>query len=197
MSDAPSPSPSGRAARAFEHMKTGAAVIGALVGALSAMWGFYHRVRTEARANTAASYNTLAPQVNQLGEALRQLQLENQKLRDVVAQSSGRSRIAASPPRKAKPKPAEPAPSAPAADQPPPVATERAPAADAGAPAAPVPTPPPSPPEAGSDDPVTDLLETVGRTRAAIESLRKVPEDFGRVLELEKKESSPPLSGKP
>lgn len=171
------PSPS-RGAQAMERLKTGATVLGAIAGALTGLWGFYEKVRTEARHDTAASYNTLAPQVNQLGEALKQIQQENQQLREIVAEHQKTPRLAQVP-RRAE-KPPGPAPAATAA-----APTPAAPASSAAAtppPAAATPAPA-APNETPDNDPVTGLLRTVGRTRAAIESLRKVPDDFGHVLE--------------
>jgi hypothetical protein len=170
----------------LDRVKNYAAVIGAVVGAITALWGVYEKVRSEARRDTAASYNTLAPQVNQMGEALKQLQQENQQLREIVATHQNRPRIGAVPAAK-KPTPGRPPSKAPAA------AAAAAPAADAGAPAATAPvaapaataTTPVAPDEAPpgeKGDPVGDLLSTVGKTRAAIETLRRVPEDFGRVV---------------
>jgi hypothetical protein len=167
----------------LEKLSKYAAVIGAVVGAITALWGVYEKVRAEARRDTAASYNTLAPQVNQMGEALKQLQQENQQLREIVALHQGQPRIAKVPPARKPPARA---------------------ANPANAPTAPAETPPaqPTPAPEGTaapavqdeaprtGDAVDDLMQTVGRTRAAIETLRKVPDDFGRVLE--KKQSAPP-----
>jgi hypothetical protein len=165
-----------RAAVTMDRIKTGATVLGAIAGALTGLWGFYEKVRAEARHDTAASYNTLAPQVNQLGEALKQLQLENQQLRGIVAEHQNTPRLAQVPRRPEKP-PASPG-AAPAA----PASSATAPPA-ATAPAAGAPEVPPAP----GSDPVSGLLQTVGRTRAAIEDLRKVPDDFGRVLQGQKR----------
>jgi hypothetical protein len=168
-----------RAAVTMDRIKTGATVLGAIAGALTGLWGFYEKVRAEARHDTAASYNTLAPQVNQLGEALKQLQLENQQLRTIVAEHQNTPRLAQVPRRAEKP-PASPAaaPAAPSSS-----ATAAAPPPAATAPAAGAPEVPPAP----GTDPVSGLLQTVGRTRAAIEDLRKVPDDFGRVLQGQKR----------
>jgi hypothetical protein len=168
-----------RAAVTMDRIKTGATVLGAIAGALTGLWGVYEKVRAEARHDTAASYNTLAPQVNQLGDALKQLQLENQQLRTIVAEHQKTPRLAQVPRRAEKPAvtstpgPTAAAPATPAA------AAPAVPGAPVAAPE--VPTAPPS------DDPVSGLLQTVGRTRAAIEDLRKVPDDFGRVLQNQKR----------
>ena len=82
----------------IERVKSGAAILGAIAGAVTGLWGVYEKVRTEAKDLTAASYNTLAPQMNQIGEALKELQQENQHLREILAQQSGKPRIAAEPP---------------------------------------------------------------------------------------------------
>lgn len=173
-----------------ERIKSGATILGAVAGTLTAVYGVYEKVRTEARAYTATSYNTLAPQINQMNDALKQLQQENQQLRQIVGQYQGKPRIGETPPAARRPAPTR-RPGAAAAKGPaptePPGAAPTAPAG--GAPAAPPPAtaeaqPPPATPavEAPPDDPVTDLLQTVGRTRQAIESLRKVPETFESVV---------------
>ena len=170
-----------RAAVTMDRIKTGATVLGAIAGALTGLWGVYEKVRAEARHDTAASYNTLAPQVNQLGEALKQLQLENQQLRGIVAEHQKTPRLAQVP-RRAEKTAAAPAPNAVPA---PPTA---APATTPGAqPATPAQATAPEVPPATDDDPVSGLLHTVGRTRAAIEDLRKVPDDFGRVLQSQRR----------
>ena len=183
----------------IERVKSGAAILGAVAGAITGLWGVYEKVRTEAKDLTAASYNTLAPQMNQIGEALKELQQENQHLREILAQQSGKPRIAAEPPAvpaggRRPPRrpaagtaaqPAAPTASAPAAGSPP-ATTPAAPAAQPAAPptAAEQPAAPPAaaqtPP--APQDPVTGLLNTVGRTREAIDGLRKVPETFENVL---------------
>jgi hypothetical protein len=195
-------------------VKSGAAVLGAIAGAVTALYGVYEKVRSDAKQYTAASYNTLAPQMNQIGEALKQLQQENQQLREIVAAHQGTPRIAERPPAAAAPRrPArkpgavasaptagQPAAGQPASGQPagPTAAAGQPPAGQqpAAAPSTPSQTPPAGPaPAAGAPgeanaapapaapaDPVGGLLNTVGRTRQAIESLRKVPEDFENVL---------------
>jgi uncharacterized membrane protein len=171
-----------RAALTMERIKLGATVLGAIAGALTGLWGFYEKVRAEARHDTAASYNTLAPQVNQLGEALKQLQLENQQLRGIVAEHSKTPRLAQVP-RRAEAKPSGQAAEKPAAPAAAPVASSPpAPAPPPGAPPQAATPEAPAEPAAGND-PVSGLLQTVGRTRAAIEDLRKVPDDFNRVLQ--------------
>ena len=209
-----------------DRVKNGAAVLGAVAGTLTAVYGVYDKVRSEARAYTATSYNTLAPQINQMNEAVKQLQMENQQLRQIVAQAQGTPRLGEKPPA------APPATGRrPAAARRPTVGaaagTQRpAGTATAGAPSttatpatepaagAPPASPPEQPtpgsptagappattpsgqqagpqgeqaaaeePEAPADgDPVTGLLQTVGRTRRAIESLKKVPDDFEKVV---------------
>jgi hypothetical protein len=179
-------------------LKSGAAVLAAIAGAVTGLWGVYDKVSTEAKELTRASYDTLAPQMNQIGEALKQLQQENQQLREIVAQQTGKPRIAAEPPASSRRPPrrnvnagsSSTAPPTSAANQP--AATAPAGTAPpAGTPAAPA-TPPPAaepgaPPASAqappaAQDPVTGLLNTVGRTREAIDGLRKVPESFENVL---------------
>ena len=179
-------SPSAGRAGAIDRLKSGAAILGALAGAVTGLYGVYEKVRSEAKEYTAASYNTLAPQMNQIGEALKHLQQENQQLREIVAAHQGKPRIGATPPAAARkpaagkarrPNTTAGAPAAPTTAAAP---TETAPAApgdQARAPAAPGNGSAPA-----GDDPIGGLLNTVGRTRAAIETLRKVPEDFEKVV---------------
>ena len=188
----------------MEKVKNGAAILGAVASAFVGIYGVYEKVRTDARADTAASYNTLAPQLNQMGEALRQLQQENQQLREIVAHGQGKPRMAVTPPasnaRRREPRAPAAASSAAPANAPAAVAQPAtnagpnagAPAASAtpsqepAAGAAPVPAPPAAAeaptPTANEEDRISGLLRTVGRTREAIDNLRKVPEDFGRVV---------------
>src|SRR3954466_4401640 len=70
--------------RLLEGLKSTAGVLAAIAGALTGLWTVYDKVKSEARQYTAASYETLAPQVNQMNEALRQLQQENQELRQAL-----------------------------------------------------------------------------------------------------------------
>jgi hypothetical protein len=183
----------------IEKLKSGAAVLAAIAGAVTGLWGVYDKVSTEAKELTAASYDTLAPQMNQIGEALKQLQQENQALREIVAQQSGKPRIAAEPPASSR-RPGRRNVSAGSSSTAPPGSAASQPAAaapagtapPAGTPAAPA-TPPPAAepaappasaqaPPGAPQDPVTGLLNTVGRTREAIDGLRKVPESFENVL---------------
>lgn len=53
-----------------ERVKNGSA---AVAGSVTALWGVYDKVRTEARKGTAASYNTLAPELNRVSEVLKQV----------------------------------------------------------------------------------------------------------------------------
>jgi hypothetical protein len=187
----------------IERLKSGAAVLGAIAGAVTGLWGVYEKVSTEAKELTARSYNTLAPQMNQIGEALKQLQQENQHLREILAEQSGKPRIAAEPPASSRRPPRrnvsagssstappgsaanQPAAAAPAGAAPPAGTPAGTPAAPATAPSGAEPGAPPASaqaPPAAPQDPVTGLLNTVGRTREAIDGLRKVPESFENVL---------------
>lgn len=189
----------------LEKVKNGAAILGAIASAVVGLYGVYEKVRSDARADTAASYNTLAPQVNQMGEALKQLQAENQQLREIVAEGQNKPRMAVVPPaantRRRDPASAKAGKTPDKADKPAPTPAPTAtpgeptaataqpangapPAASptAATPAAPEGTATQEPPATNEDDRITGLLRTVGRTREAIENLKKVPEDFGRVV---------------
>src|SRR5436190_9403837 len=111
MADAGVLSASSRAERTMERLKTTAGVLAAVAGAITGMWTIYDKVRTDARQYTTASYETLAPQVNQMNDALRKLQEENQQLKQALLVHADRPRAAR--PRTASGKSAEQPPTAP------------------------------------------------------------------------------------
>jgi hypothetical protein len=155
--------PASRTERTLERLKTTAGVVAAVAGAITGMWTIYEKVKTDARQYTAASYETLAPQVNQLNEALRHLEQDNSQLKKALLAHSDRPRVAARPNAPAKPGEAPPAtPAAPAA----------------GAPA-----PTPAQAQEQSDDALGRIAGTLNQTREAVEAVRKVPETFQKVLE--------------
>jgi len=125
-------------------------------------------VKTDARQYTAASYETLAPQVNQLNEALRKLEEDNQQLKKALLASHAEQRQRSGKPPRVTAK-AEP-PAAPAAA--PPAAAPPAPGTAA-----------PSTPEERTDDALGRIVGTVNQTREAVEAVRRVPETFQKVLE--------------
>lgn len=155
--------PVSRGERALERMKTTAGVLAAVAGAVTGMWTVYDKVKTDARQYTAASYETLAPQVNQMNEALRKLEQENQELRKALVEHAERPRALRSKATASKPEAAAPA-------------TAAASAAGNAAPA-----------EAQAneqpDDALGRIMGTVTQTREAVEAVRKVPETFQKVLE--------------
>jgi transcriptional regulator with AAA-type ATPase domain len=138
-----------------------------VAGAITGLWTVYDKVRADARHYTAASYETLAPQLNQMAEALRQLEKENQETRQALAAHG--SRVRAAPPaaggRRTATKNAHASAGAPGAP-----ATEAATASQAG-------------PAADPDDPLGKLVGTVNRARDAVDTIRKVPDSFQKVLE--------------
>jgi hypothetical protein len=139
----------------MERLRVAAGVIAAVAGAVTGLWTIYEKVRTDARQYTTTSYETLAPQVNQLAEALKTLEQQNQQLRQAMVSHAERPRAPAHRPAK----PGEPA----------------TPAATPGAPAA--------APAEEPDDALGRLMGTVQETRAAVDAVRKVPETFSKVLE--------------
>jgi hypothetical protein len=159
--------PASRAERAMERMKTTAGVLAAVAGAVTGMWTIYEKVKADSRQYTAASYETLAPQVNQLNEALRKLEEDNQQLKKALLASHAeqRQRSGKSPRVTARSEP-------PAA--PPGTAPAPAPAAGTAAPAT---------PEEKTDDALGRIVGTVNQTREAVDAVRKVPETFQKVLE--------------
>jgi len=156
---------SSRSDRYMDRVRTVAGVLAAIAGAVTGLWTVYDKVRTDARQYTAASYETLAPQVNQMAEALKTLEQQNSELRQALVAHAERPRPIT---HKPAAKPAE-APTPPGA---PPAPGTAAPAA--GAPAAPAEEP---------DDALGRLVGTVQQTRAAVEAVRKVPDTFQKVLD--------------
>jgi hypothetical protein len=154
-----------RADRAMERLKMTAGVVAAVAGAITGMWTIYEKVKTDARQYTAASYETLAPQVNQLNEALRKLEEDNTQLKKALlaTHTEQRLRSGKSPKVVTKTEPATPAvPAAPGA--PPPAAT-------------------PPTAEQQADDALGRIVGTVNQTREAVEAVRRVPETFQKVLD--------------
>ena len=174
--------PVSRTARAAEKMKTTAGVVAALAGAITGMWTIYEKVKSDARQYTAASYETLAPQLNQMNEALQKLEEENQQLKKALvianpeqaraARGRVAARAAAQPHAAAKAPETSPSASAPAAP-----ATPEAPAAPT------VPAAPATAEGETAEDPFAKILGTVNQTREAVKAVRKVPETFQKVLE--------------
>jgi hypothetical protein len=159
--------PASRTERTLERLKTTAGVVAAVAGAITGMWTIYERVKTDARQYTAASYETLAPQVNQLNEALRKLEDDNQQLKKALLASHAEQRQRSGKPPRVTAK-TEPPPAAPGAA--PPTAT-------------PAGTPAPSTPEERTDDALGRIVGTVNQTREAVEAVRRVPETFQKVLD--------------
>jgi hypothetical protein len=147
-------------------MKSTAGVVAALAGAITGMWTIYEKVKSDARQYTTASYETLAPQLNQMNVALQKLEAENQELKKVLVITHERQRSTGR--KTAVAKPAQP-PAAPAT---------------ATTPAAP-PTPAPAAPatQEEADDALGRIMGTVNQTREAVNAVRKVPETFQKVLE--------------
>jgi regulator of replication initiation timing len=155
------PAAPSRFGQALERLRTTAAVVAAVAGAVTGAWTMYRNLRTQARQETAASYETLAPQINQLTEAMRQLELDNQQLRQALAGHAAHPRTAA----REKP------------------AAARTPATKGAAPTpAEQPAPAQAEAQAETDDPLGKLIGTVTRTRDAVDSIRKVPDSFQQAL---------------
>src|SRR3954468_21960366 len=74
-----------RSSRALEKLRMTAGIVAAIAGAITGLWTIYEKVKSDARQYTADSYETLAPQLNQVTEALRQIQKENAQLRQALA----------------------------------------------------------------------------------------------------------------
>jgi hypothetical protein len=156
----------------IERLRTSAAVIAAVAGAITGLWTIYEKVRSDARQYTADSYETLAPQINKMTEVLKQLEQENQQMRQALGAHATHPRTVAR--EKAA---AAARPGATAASAPPPAGAAPA----AGAPTAQ--NPAQAEPAADPDDPLARVIGTVNRTREAVDAIRKVPDTFQKVLE--------------
>lgn len=119
----------------LEKVRVWTAIGAAVVSGGAALYGVYSKARGEARQDTAATYETLAPAVNELRRQVADLQAENSELRarsgDRAQPPGGEARAPAPRPRR-RPEPAAPpattpAP-APAPAPAPPPAAEPAPA---------------------------------------------------------------------
>jgi len=141
------------------------------------MWGIYEKVRKDAQAYTAASYDTLAPQMNQMSEALRQLQQDNQRLRELVASDAAPAGVVS----------AVVEPPARSGRRAPDRRTPRTPAASPPAVNPAVHTPEPAGPQGSQGGhPMEKLRRSVEETRKTIEEIRRVPESFQNVLDRKK-----------
>jgi hypothetical protein len=187
---------SSRFARLVERLRSSAGLIAAIAGAITGLWTIYEKVRSDARQYTAASYETLAPQINQMTEVLKQLEQENHEMRQALTAQAGNLRRERPAAAKAGSKTAQrpPVATAPAARPPgappaPAPAPGAAPAPEAPAPGAAAPGAAPAPTaqtEPAAEDPLGQLIGTVNRTREAIGTLRRVPESFQQVLDRQK-----------
>src|SRR3954467_11828111 len=95
--------PVSRTARTLERLKTTAGVVAAVAGAITGMWTIYEKVKSDARQYTAASYETLAPQLNQMNEALRELEANTRQIRRTLTPKATLPRKPAIPPTAAPP----------------------------------------------------------------------------------------------
>ncbi len=100
----------------LDRVRTSAGILAAVAGAITGMLTIYEKVKTEARTYTAASYETLAPQLNQMNEALRQLEVENRQMRQALTTRATPIRVRT--PTKAHAAPQPSPPPVPAAEQP-------------------------------------------------------------------------------
>jgi hypothetical protein len=173
----------------LDRARIAAALVAAVLTGGAALYGVYQK----SREATAASYETLAPEVNDLKTGVEQLRQENRRLREALARTgvkvpappSEATGDRASDPSAAEGRPALPttAEGRPAPRRPRRAEGARAPTAtaDAGAvasasPTAPPPgtppaeTPPPEPPPA-SDDPIEGIK-------------KRVPIDFDKAVQV-------------
>ncbi len=154
----------------LEHVRIALALVAAVITGGAALYGVYHN----AREATAASYETLAPEINHLKQAVTRLQAENQDLRQAMgsrqpgpAVERATSGAARSAPRRAR---AEPAPrNAPAPATLPETPPGTPPPPETPPPATPSPAPPAEP-------------QRPGGVEGEIQ--RRVPIDFEKAREI-------------
>jgi TolA-binding protein len=165
----------------LDRARIAAALVAAILTGGAALYGVYQK----SREATAASYETLAPEINDLKGDVEQLRQENHKLREALTRTTGVKVPASDPEATARARASDPATAEgrPAPRRPRRAETARAAGttADAGAvatapPAAPPPpgTPPAeSPPEppAGADDPIEGIK-------------KRVPIDFDKAVQV-------------
>jgi hypothetical protein len=186
-----------KGARAVEKLRNTAGVIAAVAGAITGMWTIYEKVKSDARQYTADSYETLAPQLNKLTDALHQIQEENQQLRQVLNQVPAvrEKAVAVRAGRRPPPKATTPAGSAPTPENPPAAATTPTPPAPPATPGE-APPPPAAPPTAqatppaaqpAANDPLGEIIGGAQKAREAVDTIRRVPESFEKVLEQRRK----------
>jgi hypothetical protein len=159
----------------LEHVRIALALVAAVITGGAALYGVYHN----AREATAASYETLAPEINQLKQAVTRLQAENQELRQSLgsrqpgpALARATSGSARSAPRRTR---AEPAPrNAPA--------PATLPETPPGTPPPPATTPPATPPPATPPPAPPAEPQRPGGVEGEIQ--RRVPIDFEKAREV-------------
>jgi hypothetical protein len=159
----------------LENVRIALALVAAVVTGGAALYGVY----VNAREATAASYETLAPEINQLKQAVARLEEQNQELRQRLAARPAD----ASPERPAPPaegrtparRPRSAGKPAPSPSTSPPVPTTP-PEARPGEPAPTPPEPAPAPPPpSGSGSPRDKVLENIEK---------RVPIDFEKAREV-------------
>jgi hypothetical protein len=152
----------------LDRARIAAALVAAILTGGAALYGVY----SKSREATAASYETLAPEINELKSNVEELRAENGRLRDALTRATGVRVAAGEPPStegRAAPRRARRA-SAPGP------APGAATPADAGATAtAPPPTeqPPPVPPPGEQPPPADDPIEDIKK---------RVPIDFEKAV---------------
>ncbi len=138
------------------------AVMAAVLSGGGALYGVYVKARSESRIDTAASYETLAPEINELKRAVQALESQNQTLRDNDRVREEREPEAPKPRRTISGNPQVP-PSAPPG----------------------VPQEAPIPQEAPPPPPVVTAPAPAPESRDIVDDIKgQIPIDFGKAEEL-------------
>jgi hypothetical protein len=160
----------------LDRARIAAALAAAVITGGAALYGVYQK----SREATAASYETLAPEVNELKANVEQLRQENQRLREALAR--GGTRVAPVEPAGSGPTAGRAAPRRPRATTP--AAPAPAGTADAGA-VAPANPPPAEEPPAPAEDPEDVIGDLKNRVPIDFEKAIRVWKD---VQEIRKKQ---------
>jgi hypothetical protein len=165
----------------LDRARIAAALVAAILTGGAALYGVYQK----SREATAASYETLAPEINDLKGDVEQLRQENHKLREALTRTTGVKVPASDPEATARARASDPAT---AEGRPAPRRPRRADpraagtTADAGAVAT---APPAAPPPPGTPPAESPPPEPPASANDPIEGIKKrVPIDFDKAVQV-------------